>query len=218
MNNPYQDELRRTISQNGPTGLPEKDMFGRPWPQSPAPAPAPTSHTMPIGGAPSVTPAKPMTFAGAAPKHAMEGFDFSREQNTGKSAKDAFAHLSNQAPPPPINDKAALAAWFSQHIRPGMDALGHNVSDVQGDKFRFKNWQGDYWVDYGRGAGADGGALAWQAEDANGPQVQGTYQPMGQRQGPVMPGQSDLMAQILDSLQDQQEPTPQELLQQQFGI
>ncbi len=165
----------------------------------------------------------PQTFTGFTPKHAMEGFDFQREQNTGKSAKDAFAYLANQAPPPPLNDKNALGAWFNQYIKPGMDALGHSVSDVQGDKFRFKNWQGDYWVDYGRGAGADGGALAWQAEDANGPQQQGAYQPMGQRQqmpqqGPVMPGQSDLMASILESLQAQHEPTPQELLMQQFGM
>jgi hypothetical protein len=95
----------------------------------------------------------------------MEGFDFNREQNTGKSAKDAFAYLANQAPPPPLNDKAALGAWFTQYIQPGMNALGHTVTDVNGDTFKFKNWQGEFTVDYGRGAGAPGGALAWQVQD-----------------------------------------------------
>ena len=156
-------------------------------------------------GPTAAPPVQPSVFRGFTPKHAMEGFDFAREQNTGKSAKDAFAFLSNQAPPPPLHDKAALGAWFNQHIKPGMDALGHKVSDVQGDKFRFKNWQGDYWVDYGRGAGAQGGALAWQADDANAPTQ--AAQGQGQRtQGSVLPGQSDLWAEIMASLQAQQDP------------
>lgn len=129
----------------------------------------PTSNTMPISGAaPSVTPAtaQPSVFQGFTPKHAMEGFEFGREQNTGKSAKDAFAFLSNQAPPPPLNDKAALGQWFDQYIAPGMNQLGHKVTGpAQGDKFGFENWQGKFDVDFGRGAGADGGALAWQVDD-----------------------------------------------------
>ena len=107
-------------------------------------------------------------FQGFTPTHAMEGFDYGRLQDPNKSAKDAFAYFSNQAPPPPLGDKNALNVWFSTYIRPGMQKLGHNVTDVQGDKFRFNNWQGDFWVDYGRGAGAPGGALAWQADYAQG--------------------------------------------------
>lgn len=110
----------------------------------------------------------PAPFQGFTPKHAMEGFDFNREQDVAKSAKDAFAWLANQAPPPPLQDKNALMVWFATYIKPGMEKLGHHVTDVQGDKFRFNNWQGDFWVDYGRGAGADNGALAWQADYANG--------------------------------------------------
>ena len=102
------------------------------------------------------------TFMGFTPKYAMEGFDFQREQNTGKSAKDAFAYLANQAPPPPLNDKVALGAWFTQYIQLGMNELGHKVTNVEGDKFVLENWQGQFNVDFGRGAGADGGALAWQ--------------------------------------------------------
>lgn len=146
---------------------------------------APTSNTMPVaygGGpaapletlpaiptpAPTRTPTTASTFQGFTPKHAMEGFEFGREQNTGKSAKDAFASLANAAPPPPLNDKAALGQWFNQYIKPGMNELGHGAQDATGDKFRFKNWQGEYDVDFGRGAGAEGGALAWQADDVNG--------------------------------------------------
>jgi len=158
----------------------------------------------------------PQTFTGFAPKYAMEGFDTAREQDTGKSAKDAFAYLSNQAPPPPINDKAKLGAWFSQYIQPGMDALGHKVLSVDGDTFRFKNWQGEYDVDYGRGAGAEDGALAWQATDANAPPVlganRGTSHAMPSASG--VPGQqSDLMAQILAALEQDQQVDPQALFQ-----
>lgn len=242
--NPYQYELQRTISQNGANGLPEKDMFGKPWGGgAPKPAaavvpPAPTSNTMPVrdplsgANAPppaanlplSPMPAVPTTYTGFTPKHDYSAFDTAREQNTGKSAKDAFAYLSNQAPPPPMHDKAALGAWFTQYIKPGMDALGHNVSSVDGDKFRFKNWQGEYDVDFIENAGAAPGSmrqrLQFGAENAGGvPQTQGAYQPMGatQQQGSVMPGQSDLMAQILESLQNQQQqPDSQALLMQQL--
>jgi hypothetical protein len=107
-------------------------------------------------------------FTGFTPKHAMDGFDFARLQDPNKSAKDAFAWLAQQAPPPPTDNKDALGVWFNTYIKPGMQKLGHNVTDVQGDKFRFNNWQGDFWVDYGRGAGAPGGALAWQADYASG--------------------------------------------------
>ena len=112
----------------------------------------------------------PQKFQGFAPKYAMEGFDTQREQDTGKSAKDAFAYLANNAPPPPIGDKAALGAWFTQYIAPGMNALGHKVLNVVGDQVTLSNWQGTGTIDFARGAGADGGALAWQL-------MEGTYDP-----------------------------------------
>lgn len=125
----------------------------------------------PLTGPPVSGPAptyNPTPYTGYTPKYAMEGFDFAREQNPGKSAKDAFAYLANQAPAPPIHDKAALGQWFSQYIQPGMNALGHKVSSVDGDKFTYSNHEGEFTVDFGRGAGAQNGALAWQAEYANG--------------------------------------------------
>jgi hypothetical protein len=115
----------------------------------------------------------------------MEGFDFAREQNTGKSAKDAFAFLSNNAPPPPINNKQALGAWFSQYVAPGMNALGHRIISVNGDSFTFSNWQGTFTVDFGRGAGAEGGALAWQVDDGSAQLSNGAYNPAAQTLTPT---------------------------------
>ena len=186
---------------------------------------APTSNTMPVGGAPSVTPMPtvPTTYTGFTPKHAMEGFNFDREQNTGKSAKDAFAYLANQAPPPPLNDKAALGAWFQQYIAPGMNALGHNVSSVEGDKFRFKNWQGEFDVDYGRGAGADGGALAWQADPVGAALQEAAtqQQPNAPQVAPLDVG-NDATARILAEIEalmnNQTTPMQQGALSQLFGI
>ena len=140
------------------------------------PATSAPSSTAPSGGW-DPSKATGSVFKGFTPKYAMEGFDFAREQNTGKSAKDAFAYLSNQAPPPPINNKGALGAWFKQYIEPGMNALGHKVNRSGDDWFNFSNWQGTFDVDFGRGAGADGGALAWQVDDGSAQMANGGYTP-----------------------------------------
>lgn len=136
----------------------------------PQPTNGPGGQTRPPMQRDPATPdlTKVPRFTGFTPKYAMEGFDTAREQNIQKSAKDAFAYLSQQAPPPPTNDKAAMGVWFKTYIEPGMKQLGHNVTEVEGDKFRYNNWEGDFWVDFTRGAGAPGGALAWQADAAQG--------------------------------------------------
>lgn len=168
----------------------------------------PTNSTLPVDGGPAIfredgppalyeervtaptTPSfQPSTFQGFTPNHAFEGFDFGREQNTGRSAKDAFAWLANQAPPPPLNNKDALGAWFNQYIAPGMNALGHRITGSQGDTFGFENWQGNFNVDFGRGAGAEGGALAWQVDPATAQMPNNpTYQPQGAQPPPEPPG------------------------------
>jgi hypothetical protein len=155
--------------------------FQDPATRGPAPgtAPAPGAPGAPAA-APTVTP---QIFQGFTPKYAMEGFDFNREQNTGKSAKDAFAYLSNNAPPPPINDKAKLGAWFQQYVAPGMNALGHKIISVNGDSFTFQNWQGTFTVDFGRGAGAEGGALAWQVQEDSAKPSNGAYTPLNAATG-----------------------------------
>jgi len=139
-----------------------------------------------VPGATTPVAVQPQIFQGFTPRYAMEGFDFAREQNTGKSAKDAFAFLSNQAPPPPINNKAALGEWFKKNVAPGMDALGHKIISIDGDKFTFENWQGRFTVDFGRGAGAEGGALAWQVDDATAQMANGPYVPQRQSAAPVI--------------------------------
>lgn len=145
----------------------------------------------------------------------FEGFNFNRAQDVNKSAKDSFAELSKRAPDAPINDKAALGAWFTQYIQPGMDARGHHVSSVNGDAFTYGNHEGNFTVDYGRGAGAPGGALAWQAQAAD-DATRARYPqqpPVSHAMAPALPGQqSDLMAQILATLQAQQEPPDQQAL------
>jgi hypothetical protein len=161
-------------------------------PVTPPPA-APPAQTTPPPAAPPITNTmgvQPSVYTGYTPKHAMEGFAFDREQNTGKSAKDAFAYLSNQAPPPPINDKAKLGEWFNQYIKPGMDQLGHKVNSVNGDSFNFSNWQGTFDVDYGRGAGAEGGALAWQVNDPTAKMSNAAYTPRAA--APVIPAASTM--------------------------
>lgn len=95
----------------------------------------------------------------------FEGFDFQRAQDTGFSAKDSFAKAASAAgEPPPGLDKAALAGWFDKYIRPGMEADGHKINWVEGDKMSFTSPQGTFVVDWVRGAGADGYAFAWQVE------------------------------------------------------
>jgi hypothetical protein len=155
----------------------------------------------------------------------FEGFNFDREQNVNKSAKDSFAELSKRAPAAPIHDKQALGGWFQQYIQGGMNDRGHKVSSVEGDKFNYGNHEGNFTVDYGRGAGAANGSLAWQAEasdDATRQRYPGAApSPVAQRQGnPIgrASDQSDLRAMLLASLgQQQQQPVdPQALLLQQL--
>lgn len=100
--------------------------------------------------------------AGTTP---FEGFDFSRAQDPTFSAKDSFAAAASAAgTPPPGLDKSALAGWFNQYIRPGMEANGHTINWVDGDKMNFTSPQGTFTVDWVRGAGANGFAFAWQIE------------------------------------------------------
>jgi len=95
----------------------------------------------------------------------FEGFDFTRAQDRGASAKDSYAYHASQAgAPPPGADKAQLAAWFNQYIKPGMEADGHKINWVDGDKMNFTSPQGTFTVDWVRGAGAAGFGLAWQVE------------------------------------------------------
>jgi hypothetical protein len=128
-----------------------------------APTAAPPAAPPPASGGAGAPPSGKETPWGGSP-YGYEGFDFNRAQNVEKSAKDAFAFYSSQAPPPPLQDKGALGQWFQQYIAPKMNEAGHRIDWVEGDKFQFTNWQGTFVVDFGRGAGADGASLAWQAD------------------------------------------------------
>ncbi len=93
----------------------------------------------------------------------FEGFNFTREQDPAKSAKDAFAMLAKKNGPMPMT-KADAESWFNTRIKPEFEGMGHKVNWVQGDKFQFTNWQGTYTVDFVRGADGSNPALAWQTE------------------------------------------------------
>jgi hypothetical protein len=120
--------------------------------------------------------ATPAGASGAAPagaggpgRYAMEGFNLQREQDPSFSVKDAFAAAAQNAPePPPGEDKAALGEWFKKYAQPFIEAQGHTVNWVNGDKVNITGPQGTGTTDWYRGAGAAGGALAWQPEDGGG--------------------------------------------------
>lgn len=95
----------------------------------------------------------------------FEGFNFDREQNVEKSAKDAFASLASAAGSVPAT-KTEAESWFNQNVKQGMESLGHKVDWVQGDKFQFSNWQGSWVVDFVRGADGPNPAFTWLADPA----------------------------------------------------
>ncbi len=98
-------------------------------------------------------------------------FNTARQQDPGKSAKDAFAYISNQAPPPPFSDKKAMANWFNTYIAPGMNSLGHHIISVNEDGFTYSNGEGTFFVDFGQNSGATPGSmlqrLQWLATPAD---------------------------------------------------
>lgn len=112
--------------------------------------------------------------AATASEVPFEGFNFARAQDPSTSAKDAFAYAVQHAPPPPGGDKQALEIWFEQYIQPQMEAFGHRIDWVQGDKMGFTSAEGSFTVDYLRGAGASGWAVAWQADAAGAAGAPGT--------------------------------------------
>lgn len=150
----------------------------------------------------------PTAAAASGPtRYAMEGFDLQRAQDPSFSAKDAFAAASQAAPEaPPGEDKAALGDWFSRHVQPSMEAQGFKVNWVDGDKVNITGPQGTGTIDWFRGAGAPGGALAWQAEGVGGvggnaSDMQGAYQNLLSMVGPDA-SKEDMEAAITSAFQN----------------
>ena len=111
--------------------------------------------------------------AGAGGGYDFAGFDFAQDpanRDVGKSAKYAFSHIAGQAAAagvPQPRTKQEAEAWFTQHIKPGMDALGYTVHKVVGDKafISAKEHPDGAWVDFVGNAGGQGPTpLTWQAE------------------------------------------------------
>ncbi len=106
-----------------------------------------------------------LTRGGIQNAQLFEGFDFGREQNVEKSAKDAFAMLAGSAGSVP-QTKPEAEAWFNQNVKAGMEQLGHKIDWVKGDKFQFSNWQGSFVVDFVRGVEGPNPAFWWGADPA----------------------------------------------------
>lgn len=123
------------------------------------------------------------------------GFDFNQSdanRDTGKSAKYAFADLAAKSGAPMPTTKQGAEEWARQYIVPGMNALGHEILDVKGDKMLVRNWQGEGWVDFLVNADGSNPQLAWQAEGAGG----GGGGMMGAQSGIMAGAQQDPYTQL----------------------
>jgi hypothetical protein len=199
---------------------------------------APPNQTQPVVDDPIAPPAAiadPPPAAAAAPPRQLSGghgianqgsfagFDFNRGQDRSSSAKDSFAYYGGAG----ANDqrwrtKDGADDWFNEFIRPGLEAEGYQVGDVQGDKafvHTRENPEGT-WIDFVQGADGDNPMLAWQDESYMGDGGPGDQAMAAQGQAAgnlagmpggaailqaLMAGQgmqgSDLMAQIQAELQ-----------------
>lgn len=97
-------------------------------------------------------------------------FNTARPQDPGKSAKDRFVQVTNQAPPPPTS-RALMPNWFNTYIRPGFEAAGNKILSVDGDSFTYSNHEGTFRVDYFQNADGNGSQgpmrLQWGATPAD---------------------------------------------------
>jgi hypothetical protein len=91
----------------------------------------------------------------------FEGFDFSVTKDPLKSAKYSFANAAKASGIMPTN-KTDAETWFNTNIKAKMEADGHTINWVKGDKFQFTDASGTFVVDYVRGADSGSPALAWQ--------------------------------------------------------
>jgi hypothetical protein len=109
--------------------------------------------------------------SGVANQQNFTGFNFGREHDRNKSAKDSFAHWGGQhAGAADWRTKAGAEAWFRQYVMPGMQADGFEILDVQGDKAfvrTVENPEGT-WIDFVQGADGDNPLLAWQDQSYGG--------------------------------------------------
>ena len=106
---------------------------------------------------------------GAPPSSAygnFAGFNFDQDaanRDPKKSAKYAFSQYVGEGAVP--ESKEAAEAYFLANIAPKMEADGHKINWVKGDKVNFTNHQGTFTIDYVQGAGAPGAKWAWQVDD-----------------------------------------------------
>jgi len=183
-------------------GMPETDMFGKPWPTNPM------QDTLQknLGGKRDQWSGKgDVTASGHFGR--MEGFDQKNFADPSmQTAKYQAGRMFSRFDP---NDPGALTNLLNDAEFKGVFG---NAKGVGPDKIDFGDGRP---VDVIRGHGAPGAGWSWQTQD-DAPVI-GATRPGVSNTLPIVGQQSDLMAQILESLQGQQDIDPQMLLQQQLA-
>jgi hypothetical protein len=197
-------------------GMPEKDMFGKPWPSVHQNALQSTlGGTTGGGSANAAAGAKYDQWSGKGNVTKsgnfgnVEGFDQKNWDDPNmQTAKYQAGRIFSRFDP---NDGNVLAAILND---PEFKQMFGGAKGVGPDKIDFGDGRP---VDVIRGHGAPGAKFSWQTED--GPGIPGLVSgsgATGASQIPIAGQQSDLMAQIMAALQQDQQPDPQVLLQEQL--
>lgn len=178
-NNPFEDEKRKAVVQqlgvspNGANGLPEKDMFGRAWPgsapQAPA-APAPTSNTMPIGGATAARGWNNINLTAPTQRNVnrFEGFNDERALagTDTDSTKDGLRRWLGGLDYDLRGKSKDQHGEFFKGQMANAKEYGLDILDVQGDNILLNTKErGPEWIDMIRNAGGgDDQAFVYQSE------------------------------------------------------
>jgi hypothetical protein len=159
---------RRRPGQYGDEEINHTQPVGAPVPMEPIAPPAalvePPPPVTPPAAAPPAAPRPLSGGGGIANQGSFTGFDFNREQDRSKSAKDTFAYYGGaNAGGNAWATKDGAEDWFNQFIRPGLEDEGYKVGEVVGDTafvHTRENPEGT-WIDFVRGADGDDPALQW---------------------------------------------------------
>ena len=167
-----------------------------------APVPAASPTAPPPAAAPSGAGWNGMNlgFTGQQNSGAFEGFNDDRALAGGdpNSVKDAFRRFVGSQQWDGNSSKEGLDAWMTG-LMPEARKQGLNILDVVGDQMLVETKErGPEWVDYYRGAGADGGAFQWLTQQEFGQQPDAK---MGAGLNSLrgQPGGADILAALLSN-------------------
>lgn len=141
---------------------------------------APARTTPAVDAPPAAPPTPARSGSGGRGQSYFTGYDFGQDaanRDPSKSAKYAFSDFAGDAAAVDgrWKQKATADDWFNEHVRPGLEAAGYTVHDVQGDKAFIstrENPEGT-WIDFVQGADGENPLLAWQDESYGGDPMAG---------------------------------------------